>query len=289
MGIGRECINPVKWRASEDISVSFRFSDYSMSIRTFIQDIAEKDRWKAAQRRERNFYSRRSEAIDREEYFRLHRAYWRRMLAELPELKFSDDGLCIDVGCGPTTVLMSVPKGEKIGVDPLIDFYREHFHLAEDVRFIRGKVEDLNRLVEKKADAIFGMNSLDHIDNLSAVPAVLARQLKPDGRLVVLLNVTKSRTLGGIYSALGLYRILDPTHPHHFNSHQHVSRFFSGSFETLRAVNVSHIRAGQTETEEKYERMERKSPLLKRIVFAFLEAIKKQETYLFLMKPKKDG
>ena len=260
-----------------------------MSIRTFIQDIAEKDRWKAAQRREQIFYSRRSEAIDKEEYFRLHQAYWRTMLAELPELKFSDDGLYIDVGCGPTTVLMSVPKGEKIGVDPLISFYRENFHLAEDVQFIEGKVEDLNRLVDRKADAIFGMNSLDHIDNLSIVPAVLARQLKPEGYLVVLLNVTKSRVLGGIYSALGLYRILDPTHPHHFDSHKHVSRFFSGSFETLRAINVSHIRSSQTETEEEREVVVRKAPLIKRMIFAFLESIKKQETYLFLMKPKGSG
>ena len=259
-----------------------------MSIRTFLQDIIEKDRWKAAQRREQLFYSRRSEAIDKEEYFRLHQAYWRRMLAELPELEFSDDGLYIDVGCGPTTVLMSVPVGEKIGVDPLIDFYREHFHLAEDVRFIKGKVEDLNRLVGKKADVIFGMNSLDHIDNLAAIPAVLAEQLKPDGRLVVLLNVTRSPILGSIYSTFGLYRILDPTHPHHFDSHRHVSRFFSGSFETLRSINVSHIRSSQTETEEEHEVMKREIPLIKRMIFAFLETIKKQDTYLFLMKPKGD-
>ncbi|MCA9169701.1 MAG: hypothetical protein KDB23_18635, partial [Planctomycetales bacterium] len=59
--------------------------------------------WTFAQERERHYYETRAKTHDDKQqvYAEFHAPFWKGILAKLSELEFRDDGVYVDVGCGP--------------------------------------------------------------------------------------------------------------------------------------------------------------------------------------------
>lgn len=160
-------------------------------------------------------------------------AYWRRILALLPpdEVAVGAATRVLDAGCGPAGILLAVAAGERVGFDPLMNFYLERFpHLRDlPMRWIEARAEEFRD--DSPFDVVFCVNMLDHTEDPAASAANLARQVAPGGRLVLLLNVHLTRFFRGYFERF--HRFIDPPHPHHFHRDD-VPALFPG----LRPVSV---------------------------------------------------
>ena len=147
--------------------------------------------WTTAQERERHYYETRAASHEGQDqvYAEFHAPFWTGILARLNELKFADDGVYVDVGCGPNPIVAFIDKGRRIGVDPLMPFYQENFKFPENFEAHQGTIEQLEPVRDGEADLIFSMNNIDHIQNLPQAAATLRRKLKDSGFLIVSVNI----------------------------------------------------------------------------------------------------
>jgi SAM-dependent methyltransferase len=85
----------------------------------------------------------------------------------------------VHVGCGPDGEINFIKKGLRFAVDPLADFYREHFSevLDPDVDFHAGRGEKIP-FDSEFFDLAISYNSLDHVEDPSAVLSEIRRVLK---------------------------------------------------------------------------------------------------------------
>lgn len=88
----------------------------------------------------------------------------------------------LDVGCGPTGILVSFQSGKRYGVDPLIRFFREKYKMPVDIEYVEGISE---RLPFKYTcfDVVFIFNLLDQIENPFRTIREVRRVLKKQGHL----------------------------------------------------------------------------------------------------------
>ncbi len=240
--------------------------------------------WIKAQKREREFYKKRSQSIP-DNYLQLHSNYWKGILSLIPELQISQPDTVLDVGCGPTTILTEVSCEKKIGVDPLIDFYQEKFNLPEEVNYIKGKVENLDKIINEDVNIIFAMNSIDHIEDISMISKIFYKLLTKNGKLVVLLNIARYKLIGKITGIISGYKILDPTHPYHFHSPNAVTKVFDDYFSVLKIIDVTDLRSKQTKIVKK-NIVKEKVGFIKRIAFSIHNFMNSQDTYLFVFEKK---
>jgi hypothetical protein len=83
----------------------------------------------------------------------------------------------VDVGCGPNPILGIVERGTRIGIDPLMTFYRQNIVLPEGFQAHEGTIEQMALVPDGQADVIFSMNNIDHVQNLARGVETLRRKL----------------------------------------------------------------------------------------------------------------
>jgi ubiquinone/menaquinone biosynthesis C-methylase UbiE len=112
----------------------------------------------------------------------------RRVLREaaIEDERFFDGKVVVDVGPGPLGFPDACPARVSIGVDPLAERYRESGLLLEgsDAIYLSVGAEAIP-LTSEGVDLVVARNSLDHVDDPSAVLEEARRLLKPGGTLIL--------------------------------------------------------------------------------------------------------
>lgn len=169
--------------------------------------------WERVQKIERDYHAKK----DPNTALELKRRYWAGLLDALPEgaVSIEPETRVLDVGCGGTSILLTLPHGRRTGVDPLMDFYLEKFTYLKDhdIRWLKQTTEEFSD--DEKFDLIFSINMLDHTIDPAASAQNFSDLLAPGGRLVLLLNVHTTAFWRRYYELF--YRFVDPPHPHQFH------------------------------------------------------------------------
>jgi len=121
--------------------------------------------------------------------------YWRDLYFQLYchflciDKDYFKNKILMDIGCGPHGVLDYFDAKFKIGIDPLVDFYKKELGLSNSIsnKYIACGGEDIP-LPDESVDAIMSRNALDHVDNVEGTFKEIHRLLKKDGEVVFAIN-----------------------------------------------------------------------------------------------------
>jgi SAM-dependent methyltransferase len=245
--------------------------------------------WSLAQTRERHYYETRAASHEgkNEVYAEFHAPFWQGILARLTEIQFKPEGLYVDVGCGPNPVVAFVPHGRRVGIDPLMPFYRENFTLPPDFEPYEGTIEQLEPIQDGEADVIFSMNNIDHIQDLPKAAKTLRRKLKDDGFLVITVNVVGNPLTAMAAKICDVYRVVDSTHTYHFHSPKELAKYLADDFELIRSESIEHL---SEEMQERKNQRDKQVTTLKGSVRRLLKVVKndvilRESLHLFLFRP----
>lgn len=172
---------------------------------------------------------------DRDHLLDVNLRYWNSFLGKLtPYISYTNDTRILDIGCGCCGVLMAMEKGQRVGVDPLMDQYLEHFeHLHHgDIKWVTGSGEGFE--ANEPFDIIFTINALDHTYDPPAVGKTIDRVLRPGGHLIIGLNCHNTDFFYAYYNRYSTR--LDRHHPHHFRPADVL-----GLFPDYRILDVEDI------------------------------------------------
>lgn len=169
-------------------------------------------RWRIAQWLEIRWWRNYLRKQNVTAYAQQKRNYWQRLLAAL-KLSFTDQQTMLDAGCGPAGIFMILQDHQVDAVDPLLDQYEQqliHFAPLDYpwVQFYTSSIEAYS--IEKRYDTTFCLNAINHVANWNQGLDKISDLTKPDGTLVVGIDVHRYPFLKF------LFRLLpgDVLHPH---------------------------------------------------------------------------
>lgn len=204
-----------------------------------------RERWNEIQQGEWAYHEQK----DPSSILEINLRYWRRILSALPKsVGIEQTKRALDLGCGGCGILLAVPPGDHVGVDPLMASYLEKFpFLAErkDIRWVAGTAEDLDK--NELFDTVFLINSLDHVFDPDEVLNKAKELVKPGGHIVILLNCHNTSFFRWYFATF--YRYIDSHHPFHFRPSDVVKKL--DEFESLSAEEIDRL---WFPDEEEYER-----------------------------------
>jgi SAM-dependent methyltransferase len=124
--------------------------------------------------------------------WQIARAEVKRVLSEagIEDEDFFDGKVVVDIGSGPLGFPDACPAKLAIAVEPLADRYRSAGLLlnGENTVYLATGAEQLPLLTDS-ADVAITRNSLDHVSNPTAVVNEILRILKPQGTLILSVDV----------------------------------------------------------------------------------------------------
>jgi SAM-dependent methyltransferase len=140
--------------------------------------------------------------------------YWQKYLY-LDEIKticqIKDNTKVLDVGCGITTVLHFI-NGERYGIDPLADKYRQLYSYPGGIDIRKGLGEEIP-FPDEFFDIVFCSSALDHVTDPQKTIGETYRVLKPRGYVVLSVEIfeKKTRSSHSLHSLTkrDVYSILD--------------------------------------------------------------------------------
>lgn len=144
--------------------------------------------------------------------------HWDEVSSVLPK-----EGRVLDVGCGVTSVLNLLSRDsntcayERVGIDPLMRWYRDLFPLDPSVTWIEGDIQCT--VFVNPADVIFCTNVLDHVAYPQKALMNMKCSLAPSGILVLAVDFWPRP------------RQRDIIHPHAFTYSQVMSLVREAGFE----------------------------------------------------------
>lgn len=154
------------------------------------------------------------------------RRTWANLLDLLKDVvTFDNSKRILDIGCGPTSIFLSLRKGEKYALDPtlksLFDIcpFLRGIEEYKDVNFISSPIEDVT--IDKQFDLIFMINVLDHVGELKPVIDKIDELLAPFGILVLLVDCYADPVVRNIIKFFDV----DLPHPHHFVAEEVIGLF----------------------------------------------------------------
>jgi ubiquinone/menaquinone biosynthesis C-methylase UbiE len=101
----------------------------------------------------------------------------------------------LDIGCGPRGSLeWADMAGERVGVDPLADSYRALGVENQKMTYVAAPAEAIP-YADGYFDVVASFNSLDHVDDLDACVAEIARVVAPRGLFLLLTDVNHKPTV----------------------------------------------------------------------------------------------
>jgi ubiquinone/menaquinone biosynthesis C-methylase UbiE len=100
----------------------------------------------------------------------------------------------LDIGCGPRGSLEWAHKArERVGVDPLVNKYRELGTDAHAMRYVEAGAESIP-LPDQHFDVVAAFNSLDHVEDVDQAVTEIKRLIKPEGLLLLIVEVNHPPT-----------------------------------------------------------------------------------------------
>ena len=200
--------------------------------------MVSRERWQHAQAYERAYWVEQASAIATGAVSQLDWYRWRgqQLVARLEGLglgRFADGSArVIEIGSGPVGVAAYFPAQERVAVDPLASTYAALPELvalrSSEVEYREGVGEELPA-PSGRFDLALIENCIDHVRDIDAVHAELARVLRPGGLLYLTVNC---RTRWGFLMHRALSRLMvDRGHPHTFTSDRAKSLLSRAPFE----------------------------------------------------------
>ena len=100
----------------------------------------------------------------------------------------------LDIGCGPRGSLeWASDTSRRVGIDPLVDTYREFGIDLHAMEYVADPVEHLS-FADGSFDVVSSLNSLDHVDDLATAMSEIARVLVPGGSFLLEVEFGHSPT-----------------------------------------------------------------------------------------------
>ena len=176
-------------------------------------------RWKIAQRYEKRRWSRDSQNVLQTDWTKIKERYSDLSRIE-KEIEMTDDWRILDVGCGPTLMCRLFQKGEKHGIDPLMEGFLKLYNLPKGVHLSKGRGEELP-FKDRSFDLVISRNVLDHVQDPREVLTEMVRVLKKGGYLILASNVYAvfPVSIKKIVEKLGI-PLKEVYHPHFFTSNE---------------------------------------------------------------------
>lgn len=127
----------------------------------------------------------------------LTNAFYERIYTELFDLDRGhfDGKKMLDIGCGPRGSLeWNSGAAERIGLDPLVDQYRELGIDRHAQTYVCSGAEKMP-FEDGHFDIVAAINALDHVDDLDEVVREVTRVLRPGGDFLFLVEVGHAPTI----------------------------------------------------------------------------------------------
>lgn len=179
-------------------------------------------RWRLAQYFERRWWKRYLADKSVEEYLTWKKNYWQHMLDSLrllrPDLTDylkAPGQQVLDAGCGPAGIFLILENQQVTAFDPLWNSYQQQFPQFEYdqmdyVSFEQAELESYQP--PNEFDTVFCMNALNHVADIDASIVSLKKAIKPDGLIILSLDVHVSKFLNQVFRAVPG----DILHPHQY-------------------------------------------------------------------------
>src|SRR5665648_170477 len=171
-------------------------------------------RWRIAQSFEQSGLENKDNIT---EWLIVRRLTWQSLLDLLDgDIPFDNSKRILDIGCGPTSIFLSLRTGQKYALDPNIEYlFKLHPFMRDveeykDVTFLSSSIEKIS--YEKQFDTVFMINMLDHVNNLESIRDKIYEILKPGGSLVIVVDCYPDILVREIIRRFDV----DLPHPHHF-------------------------------------------------------------------------
>jgi SAM-dependent methyltransferase len=145
-------------------------------------------RWHLAQEAERDYWRWKTDVI-RDPQYRMQLATRAERIWSLITDRIARVERVVEIGGGGTQLIDFVSAPQRIGLDPLMGFYRQQFRgvMDEDVSAIVAVGEGLP-LRSDSIDVVIQRNVLDHVADPFGVCRETYRVLKPGGIAYIALN-----------------------------------------------------------------------------------------------------
>lgn len=137
------------------------------------------------------------------------------------DLSFFEDKTVVEIGCGPYGCVSSIVAKNKIGVDPLIDYFRQYTKSDPQEPHYVKSVGELLPFPNEFADVVICQNVLDHTNDPYNCLREINRILKLNGLLVLWVNtyhfivaLVRKNVEKGKLRLLAFKK--DVSHPHSF-------------------------------------------------------------------------
>ena len=140
----------------------------------------------------------------KEDYLTRKRHYWARVL-DAAGVRIEPGMEVLDAGCGPAGIFIHLESCRVTALDPLLDAYQAglpHFHPADYpwARFVNRQLEAYEP--ESPFGLVCCLNAINHVADLPRCLDVLTRSLRPEGKMLLGVDVHRYGLLKTLFRIL---------------------------------------------------------------------------------------
>lgn len=139
--------------------------------------------------------------LDWPAYVQAKRVHWRKVLSQI-ELQVLPGEYVLDAGCGPAGIFTILQDQKVDAIDPLLMAYEEKlpdFQLNQ-FPYVHFRTQMLEQLDQQEVyDRVFCLNAINHVANLEKAARCLVQSLKPEGTLLISIDVHRFALLKFIF------------------------------------------------------------------------------------------
>ena len=138
----------------------------------------------------------KAEGLGSDGVITLDHAHYERVFTQHFELTpdFFDGKRILDIGCGPRgTLEWATGAAERVGVDPLVNEYREFGIEHHAMAYVDAPAEKLP-FPDGHFDVVTILNALDHVEDLKATIAEISRVAADGGTILITVEVRHKPT-----------------------------------------------------------------------------------------------
>jgi len=193
-------------------------------------------RWQIAQFFEIRWWRYYLSGKEKTAYLDWKKNYWQQFLAQTGITLLPGDKV-LDAGCGPAGIFMVLNHQAVDALDPLIEQYRKelpHFQPGDypHTRFFCEKIEQY--FPKNQYDTIFCLNAINHVADLPLCLDRLAALTKPEGTLVLSVDVHNSNFLKRVFRLFPG----DILHPHQHDLAEYEAMLSKRGFHLEKRIQI---------------------------------------------------